>query len=101
MTGSRAARICGELLEPLPAGGEAGRHLSHRGAREKRRDADAALIGDASGYVDPLTGEGIYGAFWTAEALVRNDGRRLERSARGAGAVCPRPRPAAARKGAR
>jgi flavin-dependent dehydrogenase len=30
---------------------------------------DAALIGDASGYIDPLTGEGIYGALWTAEAL--------------------------------
>ena len=28
-------------------------------------------MGDASGYIDPLTGEGIYGAFWTAEALVR------------------------------
>lgn len=32
---------------------------------------DAALIGDASGYVDPLTGEGIYGALWTAELLVQ------------------------------
>jgi flavin-dependent dehydrogenase len=32
---------------------------------------DAALVGDASGYIDPLTGEGIYGAFWHAEELVR------------------------------
>jgi len=32
---------------------------------------DAALVGDASGYIDPLTGEGIYGAMWNAEELVR------------------------------
>jgi flavin-dependent dehydrogenase len=31
----------------------------------------AALVGDASGYIDPLTGEGIYGALWTADELVR------------------------------
>ncbi len=30
---------------------------------------DAALVGDASGYIDPLTGEGIYGALWTATEL--------------------------------
>ncbi|MGC3957988.1 MAG: FAD-dependent monooxygenase [Verrucomicrobiota bacterium] len=29
----------------------------------------AALIGDASGFLDPLTGEGIYQALWTAQAL--------------------------------
>lgn len=33
---------------------------------------DGALVGDASGYTDPLTGEGIYGALWTAEALVQS-----------------------------
>jgi 2-polyprenyl-6-methoxyphenol hydroxylase-like FAD-dependent oxidoreductase len=32
---------------------------------------NAALIGDASGFIDPLTGEGIYQALWTARALVR------------------------------
>ncbi len=30
---------------------------------------NAALIGDASGFLDPLTGEGIYQALWTAQAL--------------------------------
>ncbi|MDB6132570.1 MAG: alpha-pyrone synthesis polyketide synthase-like Pks18 [Verrucomicrobiales bacterium] len=30
---------------------------------------NAALIGDASGFIDPLTGEGIYNALWTAQAL--------------------------------
>jgi 2-polyprenyl-6-methoxyphenol hydroxylase-like FAD-dependent oxidoreductase len=33
--------------------------------------ANAALIGDASGFLDPLTGEGIYQALWTARALAR------------------------------
>jgi 2-polyprenyl-6-methoxyphenol hydroxylase-like FAD-dependent oxidoreductase len=32
---------------------------------------NAALIGDASGFIDPLTGEGIYQALWTARALAR------------------------------
>lgn len=32
---------------------------------------NAALIGDASGFLDPLTGEGIYQALWTARALSR------------------------------
>jgi 2-polyprenyl-6-methoxyphenol hydroxylase-like FAD-dependent oxidoreductase len=30
---------------------------------------NAALVGDASGFLDPLTGEGIYQALWTAQAL--------------------------------
>lgn len=30
---------------------------------------NAALIGDASGFLDPLTGEGIYQALWTARAM--------------------------------
>jgi 2-polyprenyl-6-methoxyphenol hydroxylase-like FAD-dependent oxidoreductase len=34
--------------------------------------ANAALIGDASGFLDPLTGEGIYQALWTARALAEN-----------------------------
>lgn len=32
-------------------------------------DQNVALIGDASGFLDPLTGEGIYQALWTAHAL--------------------------------
>ncbi|MFO1513732.1 MAG: FAD-dependent monooxygenase [Verrucomicrobiota bacterium] len=32
---------------------------------------NAALIGDASGFIDPLTGEGIYQALWTARALAK------------------------------
>ncbi|MEK7483879.1 MAG: FAD-dependent monooxygenase [Planctomycetota bacterium] len=30
-----------------------------------------ALIGDASGFIDPLTGEGIYNALWTAHFLAQ------------------------------
>ena len=30
---------------------------------------NAALIGDAAGFIDPLTGEGIYHGLWTAQAL--------------------------------
>jgi 2-polyprenyl-6-methoxyphenol hydroxylase-like FAD-dependent oxidoreductase len=36
---------------------------------------NAALIGDASGFLDPLTGEGIYQALWTARALAREVSR--------------------------
>lgn len=36
---------------------------------------NAALIGDASGFLDPLTGEGIYQALWTANALAREVSR--------------------------
>jgi 2-polyprenyl-6-methoxyphenol hydroxylase-like FAD-dependent oxidoreductase len=40
------------------------------GSRVRRAaTSDAALVGDAAGHADPLTGEGIYGAMWTAEAL--------------------------------
>lgn len=36
---------------------------------------NAALIGDASGFLDPLTGEGIYQALWTARALTNEASR--------------------------
>jgi flavin-dependent dehydrogenase len=36
---------------------------------------NAALIGDASGFLDPLTGEGIYQALWTARVLAREVSR--------------------------
>ena len=34
-----------------------------------------ALIGDAAGFIDPLTGEGIFNALWTAKALADNLGQ--------------------------
>jgi 2-polyprenyl-6-methoxyphenol hydroxylase-like FAD-dependent oxidoreductase len=57
------------LVEPLAA--EAQPIATFPAGSRVRRAAtsDAALVGDASGHVDPLTGEGIYGAMWTAEAL--------------------------------
>jgi 2-polyprenyl-6-methoxyphenol hydroxylase-like FAD-dependent oxidoreductase len=59
-----------ELIELLPTGA---RPVATYPANAQARSAathDAALVGDASGYIDPLTGEGIFAAFWTAEALV-------------------------------
>ncbi len=37
----------------------------------------AALVGDAAGYVDPMTGEGVYAAFRGAELLAENLERAL------------------------
>ena len=31
-----------------------------------------ALIGDAAGFIDPLTGEGIFNSLWMARTLVEN-----------------------------
>lgn len=57
------------LIEPLPDGVRPGATFP-AGARVRRAATeDAALVGDASGYIDPLTGEGIYAALWTADEL--------------------------------
>ena len=40
--------------------------------RVKRNiDKNAALVGDAAGFVDPLTGEGMYNALWSAMCLAK------------------------------
>jgi 2-polyprenyl-6-methoxyphenol hydroxylase-like FAD-dependent oxidoreductase len=77
-----------ELLHPLAANAKPGATFPTSARVRSAATQDAALVGDASGYTDPLTGEGIYGALWTAEALVRSltDGwsdlpRTLERYA--------------------
>lgn len=44
--------------------------LSERGLRDLRvQGEDWAMIGDAAGFVDPITGEGLYYAFRSAELL--------------------------------
>ena len=63
MTALRAARICGEFsilfppeVKPVatfPTGARVPSAATH----------DAALVGDASGYIDPLTGEGSTAPF--------------------------------------
>lgn len=59
------------LVEPLPAGSRPGTTFPAN-ARVRAAATDrAALVGDASGYIDPLTGEGLFAALWTAEALSR------------------------------
>jgi len=47
----------------------------------------AALVGDAAGYVDPLTGEGIYFALFGARALGRQVLRAFDRPAEEAAAM--------------
>jgi 2-polyprenyl-6-methoxyphenol hydroxylase-like FAD-dependent oxidoreductase len=76
------------LLHPLPVNAKPGATFPTSARVRSAATHDAALVGDASGYTDPLTGEGIYGALWTADALVRSltDGwsdlpRALERYA--------------------
>jgi 2-polyprenyl-6-methoxyphenol hydroxylase-like FAD-dependent oxidoreductase len=60
-----------ELMEPLAATAKPGATFPINARVRSAAVHDAALVGDASGYIDPLTGEGIYGAMWTADELVR------------------------------
>jgi 2-polyprenyl-6-methoxyphenol hydroxylase-like FAD-dependent oxidoreductase len=59
------------LLEPLAATARPGATFPTNARVRRAATHDAALVGDASGYIDPLTGEGIYAALWTAEELTR------------------------------
>jgi hypothetical protein len=59
------------LLEPLAASARPGATFPTIARVRRATTHDAALVGDASGYIDPLTGEGIYAAPWTAEELSR------------------------------
>jgi 2-polyprenyl-6-methoxyphenol hydroxylase-like FAD-dependent oxidoreductase len=56
-----------------PLTGAAGLRATFPAAANVRKvvTVNAALIGDASGFIDPLTGEGIYQALWTARALAQ------------------------------
>ncbi len=58
------------LVELLPPDARPGVTFPTNARVRRAATHDAALVGDASGYIDPLTGEGIYAALWTAEALV-------------------------------
>lgn len=46
-----------------------------------------ALVGDAAGYVDPLTGEGVYFALWGARTLADSLAQALHRPAAGDAAL--------------
>lgn len=63
------------LVEPLPGDARPGVTFPTNARVRSAATHDAALVGDASGYIDPLTGEGIYAALWTAEALVDSASR--------------------------
>lgn len=60
-----------ELLEPLAASARPVATFPTNARVSSAATRNAALVGDASGYIDPLTGEGIYAALWTAEELTR------------------------------
>lgn len=60
-----------ELLEPLSRDAKPGATYPVNARVRRAATHDAALVGDASGYIDPLTGEGIFAALWTADELVR------------------------------
>ena len=59
------------MVEPLPSDAKTGVTFPTNARVRSAATPDAALVGDSSGYVDPLTGEGIYGALWTADELAR------------------------------
>lgn len=59
------------MLEPLPADAKPGATFPANACVRGAVAPDAALVGDASGYIDPLTGEGIFAALWTADELAR------------------------------
>ncbi len=59
------------LVEPLPLDAKPVATFPTNARVRSAATSDGALVGDASGYIDPLTGEGIFGALWTADELVR------------------------------
>lgn len=61
-----------EMLGPLPLDARPGTTFPINARVRSAATQDAALVGDASGYIDPLTGEGIYAALWTADELARS-----------------------------
>lgn len=59
------------LVEPLPPDARPVATFPTNVRVRRAATHDAALVGDASGSIDPLTGEGIFAAMWTAEELAR------------------------------
>ena len=71
-------RMCEEYgVDPDAAAETRGYRLPMRTAATKLATADAVLIGDAAGLVDPFSGDGMYEAFLSAqlvtEAILAND----------------------------
>jgi flavin-dependent dehydrogenase len=67
---ARSPHLAG-LVEPVPPDSRPGVTFPASARVRTAATGDAALVGDASGFIDPLTGEGIFTALWTAEALAR------------------------------
>jgi flavin-dependent dehydrogenase len=65
------SRSLGKRLAPLTRGRAISSTFPASSACRSASGPQAALIGDASGFLDPLTGEGIYQALWSASDLSR------------------------------
>ena len=77
-------------FDPETMHGVRGYHLPMRSAGSPLVDGNLLLVGDAAGLLDPLTGEGIFGAIWSGQTAARHlapylggevadlDGYRLE-----------------------
>ena len=63
-----AARICDEIAGAAPVGSRVAR----------RSGRDWLLVGDAAGFLDPFTGEGLHRALRSAELAVAAVGRALD-----------------------
>ena len=59
-------------FDPTDVWGVRGHYLPIRHSDSKLVDSNVLLVGDAAGVLDPLTGEGIYGALWTGKAAAAN-----------------------------
>ena len=59
-------------LDPTDLWGVRGHYLPIRHNASKLADGNVLLVGDAAGVLDPLTGEGIYGALWTGKVSAAN-----------------------------
>src|SRR5262249_23246836 len=57
-------------FDPDSLAGIRGHHLPMRAPDAPLVDGNVALIGDAAGFVDPFTGEGMRAAGWSGRALV-------------------------------
>lgn len=58
-------------FDPADAWGLRAYHLPLRQAGSPLVDGNVVLVGDAAGLIDPMTGEGIYAAFWSGAAAAR------------------------------
>jgi flavin-dependent dehydrogenase len=65
-------------FDPADLWGMRGHHLPVRAPGAPLAAGNALLVGDAAGFVDPLTGEGIYAAVWSGHTAAEHVARYLD-----------------------